>query len=182
MGDLSDPGRELLQQDIAGYLKEHVWYKKHGQPVLSIRTWPFWKGQFHPTSVYLRCAILNRREAQIFAQVEGAGIGNVDTIQESQKVKNDQKWHEVEVDAGHDLPLRGMRRTHHARIVVIRKSIITTGMIRVVGGCLASVLGFLFHRAGYISQGEFSISRDIAAAAAQMGEDNVHEDFPNMLG
>ena len=80
MGDLSNPGCELLQQDITGYLKEHIWYEEHGQAVLSVR-----KEEFGvPSSAYLRCAILNRREAQVFAQVEGAGIGNIDAIQESQ--------------------------------------------------------------------------------------------------
>ena len=90
----------------------------------------------------------------------------------------------MEVDAGHDLPLRGMRGAHHARIVVIRKSIITTRMVRVVSGCLDSGLVFLFHPAGYSSQCEFSYIQGIAAASAAAGSDGrryVHEDFPNML-
>jgi hypothetical protein len=74
-------------------------------------------------------------EVQFLAEAKDIGVGNVDTVQESQQIHDAQKWDNMEIDLGEELGVGGGGRTSDMlRIlivsVVIAREDILLGQVR----------------------------------------------------
>lgn len=57
-------------------------------------------------------------QAQVGDEAKGLCVGDVDAVQEGEQVQQADEGQDVPVDAGHELPLRGVRRADDAELVV----------------------------------------------------------------
>ena len=87
---------QSLEKDIGRNLEDDIWDEEYCQ----------------------RRVVLHSPEVEVRCQAEQLGIGDVDTVEESQEIEDTEKGNHSEVDLRNKTPLRCVRRADYMEFVV----------------------------------------------------------------